>query len=155
MLSLAESGGVCVNAETAPVLYVMSPITLYKTPVLAAVRQFPFETLTGCPVELVVAADLFCCNGHWKASWPGLRSRIRFGVFLDHLDGFVGRGTFAETMELLALKRPVWWFRDGDPTDSFSFGPANYADWGGRYRRVMAATRTEERDGAVNSPSRR
>ena len=123
------------------VLYLMSPITLYTSPLLAAARQYPFETLTGCPVELVVAADLFCCNKCWIASWPALRARIRFGVFLDHLDGFVGRGTFAEVMELLGLGRPVWWYRDGQPTDSFRFGDANYRDWARYYRRVMAATR--------------
>ena len=134
-----------------PVLYLMCPIPLYKTPLLAAARDFPFETLTGCPVELVVAADLFCCNACWKASWPELRSRIRFGVFLDHIDGFVGRGTFAEVMELLGLGRPVWWYRDGEPTDSFKFGAANYRDWAGRYRPVLAATREED---GVPSPRR-
>jgi len=41
-------------------------------------------------------------------------------------------------MELLALGRPVWWYRDGEPTDSFRFGAADYRDWGGRYRQVMA-----------------
>ncbi len=116
----------------------MCPIPLYKSPVLAAAREYPFESLTGCLVKLEVAADLWCCNACWKAGWPELRARIRYAVFLDHLDGFVGRGTFAEVMELLGLKVPVWWFRGGEPTDSFRFGAANYRDWGGRYRPVMA-----------------
>ena len=138
-----------------PVLYLMSPISLYDSPVLAAARQYQFETLTECPVKLEVAADLYCCNKHWIASWPELRARIRFGVFLDHLDGFVGRGTFAEVMELLALSVPVWWLNDGEPMDCFKFGPPNHGDWGGRYRRVMAATRSGERDGACEEPSPR
>ena len=117
----------------------MSPITLYTSPVLAAARGYPFETLTGCAVQVEVAADLWCCNVCWKAAWPGLRARIRYGVFLDHLGGFVGRGTFAEVMELLALSVPVWWYRGGEPTDCFRFGDANYKDWGGRYRPVTAA----------------
>lgn len=116
----------------------MSPITIYKSPVLAAAREYPFASLTGCSVDLVVAADLWHCNKCWVAQWPALRARIGYGVFLDHLGGFVGRGTFAEVMELLALKVPVWWHRGGDPTDSFRFGEANYRDWGGRYRRVEA-----------------
>jgi hypothetical protein len=122
-----------------PVLYLMSPIRLYESPVLAAARQYPFETLTGCPVDLVVAADLYCCNQHWIATWPALRARIKFGVFLDHLGEWVARGTFAEVMELLGLSVPVWWLRDGRPVDSFKFSEANYRDWGGRYRRVMPA----------------
>lgn len=131
--------------NVCPLLYLMCPIPLYGSKVLAAAREYPFESLTGCPVDLVVAADLFCCNKHWIASWPELRAKIRFGVFLDHLGGFVGRGTFAEVMELLALSVPVWWWRGGNPTDSFRFGEANYRDWKGRYRPVMAATRTEAR----------
>lgn len=127
-----------MSDDGLPVLYLMSPMTLYQSPLLAAARQYPFETLTGCPVKLEVAADLWCCNRCWVAQWPALRARIRYGVFLDHLGGFVGRGTFAEVMELLALKVPVWWHRDGQPTDSFRFGPADYKDWGGRYRRVEA-----------------
>lgn len=59
-------------------------------------------------------------------------------MFLDHLDGWVGRGTFAEVMELLGLGRPVWWWNDGKPVDGFRFGDANYRDWGGRYRPVTA-----------------
>lgn len=123
-----------------PLLYVMSPITLYGSPVLAAAREYPFEKLTGCAVELAVAADLYHCNRCWIAAWPELRARIRFGVFLDHLGGWVGRGTFAEVMELLGLGRPVWWYRGGDPTDSFRFGDADYHDWGGRYRPVEAVS---------------
>lgn len=130
-----------MSGDALPVLYLMAPIPLYGSPALAAARQYPFETLTGCPVELVGAADLWCCNKCWIASWPELRARIRFGVFLDHLGGWVGRGTFAEVMELLGLGRPVWWFRGGEPTDSFRFGDANYRDWAGRYRPVMALPR--------------
>ena len=131
-----------MSGDGPPVLYLMCPITLYTSPVLAAARQYPFETLTGCPVKLEVAADLWCCNRCWVAAWPELRARIRFGVFLDHLGGWVGRGTFAEVMELLGLGIPVWWLRDGQPVDCFRFGDANYRDWGGRYRRVMAAARS-------------
>lgn len=134
-----------------PVLYLMCPMALYRSPVLAAAREYPFATLTGCAVELVVAADLFCCHRCWIASWPSLRARIRYGVFLDHLDGFVARGTFAEVMELLGLSVPVWWLRGDQAEDCFKFGPANHGDWGGRYRRVLAATREE--DGAP-SPRR-
>lgn len=130
-----------MSEDGPPVLYLMSPITLYSSPVLAAARLYPFETLTGCPVHVECAADLYCCNKCWIASWPGLRARIRFGVFLDHLDGWVGRGTFAEVMELLGLSVPVWWYRGGEPTDCFKFGAPNYRDWSRYYRPVMAATR--------------
>jgi len=136
----ARGKSTALSEGALPVLYLMSPITLYRSPILAAARQYPFETLTGCPVELVVAADLFCCNKCWIAQWPELRARIRFGVFLDHLNGWVGRGTFAEVMELLGLSVPVWWYRGGEPTDSFRFGP-RHGDWKGRYRPVRAATR--------------
>ena len=119
----------------------MAPIPLYQSPALAAARRFPFSTLAGCDVDLVVAADLWCCNRCWITAWPELRARIRFGAFLDHLGGFVGRGVFAEVMELLGLGVPVWWLNGDRATDSFRFGPANYRDWGGRYRRVEAATR--------------
>lgn len=132
-----------------PTLYLMAPIPLYNSPVLAAAREYPFETLTGCPVKVECAADLWCCNKCWVAAWPELRARIRFGVFLDHLGGFVGRGTFAEVMELLGLGVPVWWLNDGKPVDSFRFGLPNYRDWGGRYRRVEAAAR--ERRGEASS----
>jgi len=127
-----------VSDDGLPVLYLMAPILLYDSPVLAAARQYPFDTLTGCAVQVECAADLYCCNRCWIASWPELRARIKFGVFLDHLGGFAGRGTFAEVMELLALSVPVWWYRGGEPTGSFRFGEANYRDWGGRYRAVMA-----------------
>ena len=138
-----------MSKDGAPVLYLMAPIPLYDSPVLATARQYPFETLTGCPVDLVVAADLYCCNKHWIATWPGLRAKIRYGAFLDHLGGYVGRGVFAEVMELLGLGVPVWWL-DGDrAVDSFRFGDANYRDWGGRYRRVEAATR--DRSGEPSS----
>jgi len=123
--------------SSLPVLYLMAPMTLYGSPVLTVAREYPFAALTGCEVELVCAEDLFCCNRCWIAAWPELRARIKYGVFLDHLGGFAGRGTFAEVMELLALSVPVWWYRGGEPTDSFRFGEANYRDWGGRYRAVL------------------
>ena len=144
-----------MSGDGPPVLYLMCPVRLYDSPVLAAAREYPFDTLTGCPVKLEVAADLYCCNACWIASWPELRARIRFGVFLDHLGGWVGRGTFAEVMELLGLGVPVWWLDGEKTTDCFKFGPANHGDWGGRYRRVIAATRTGERDGAREKPSPR
>ena len=141
-----------MSGDILPVLYLMSPIPLYGSPVLAAARQFPFEALTGRPVKLEVAADLWCCNRCWVAQWPALRARIRYGVFLDHLGGFVGRGTFAEVMELLGLSRPVWWWRGGEPTDSFRFGEANYRDWKGRYRRVLPVA--QDAAGALPGPGR-
>jgi hypothetical protein len=127
-----------VSGDGLPVLYLMCPIPLYGSPALTAARGYPFAELTGCPVRVECAADLWCCNKCWVAAWPGLRARIRFGVFLDHLGGWVGRGVFAEVMELMALGRPVWWLSPGGPVDSFRFGDADYRDWGGRYRPVMA-----------------
>lgn len=124
--------------ESLPVLYLMAPMPLYRSPVLAAAREYSFETLTGCPVDVECAEDLWCCNKCWVAAWPALRERIGFGVFLDQLGGWVGRGVFAEVMELLALSRPVWWWNGGKPTDGFRFGDANYRDWAGRYRPVTA-----------------
>ena len=128
-----------MSGDGLPVLYLMAPMTLYGSPGLAEARAYPFGDLAGEPVDVICAEDLWCCNRCWVAAWPDLRARIRFGVFLDHLGGWVGRGTFAEVMELLGLSVPVWWYRGGEPTDSFRFGEANYRDWAGCYRRVMPA----------------
>ena len=122
--------------SSLPVLYLMSPMTLYGTPVLEAAREFPFSTLTGCPVRVLVAEDLYRNTKEWHALWPEVRRQAAFGVFLDHLGGWVARGTWAETVELMALGRPVWWWCGGVPTDRFGFGPANMRDWKGRFRRV-------------------
>lgn len=122
-------------SSSLPVLYLMSPISLYGTPRLEAAREYPFHTLTGCPVRVLVAEDLYRGNRDWFALWPEVRRQAAFGVFLDHYGGWVARGTWAEAAELMALGRPVWWFCGGQPTDRFGFGPAG-GDWRGRYRRV-------------------
>jgi hypothetical protein len=103
---------------------------------LQEAREFPFETLTGCPVEILVCEDLYASSEEWHARWPGVRRRTDFGVFLDHLGGWVARGTWVEVNHLLADGKPVFWFRDGEPTDRFGFGPGMRGDWAGRYRRV-------------------
>jgi hypothetical protein len=113
----------------------MAPIRIYGTPTLEAAREFPFHTLTGCKVRLLVCEDLYRGNKEWFSLWPEVRRQAAYGVFLDHLGGWVARGTWAETVELMALGRPVWWFCKGEPTDGFGFGPAG-GDWKGRFRRV-------------------
>ena len=40
-------------------LYLMAPLGLYWTDVLAEAKRFPFETLTGCPVEVECAEGMF------------------------------------------------------------------------------------------------
>jgi hypothetical protein len=120
--------------SSLPVLYLMSPMTLYGTPALEAAREFPFSALTGCPVRVLVAEDLYRNTKQWFALWPEVRRQAAYGVFLD-VNGWVARGTWAESAELMALGRPVWWFCGGQPTDRFGFGPAG-GDWKGRYRRV-------------------
>jgi hypothetical protein len=122
-------------ASSLPVLYLMAPMRLYGTPVLEAAREFPFSSLTGCPVRVLVCEDLYRGNKEWFSLWPEVRRQAAYGVFLDHYGGWVARGTWAETAELMALGRPVWWFCGGQPTDRFGFGPAG-GDWKGRYRRV-------------------
>ena len=117
-------------------MYLMSPMSLYGTPVLEAAREFPFHTLTGCPVRVLVAEDLYRNTREWHAKWPEVRRQAAYGVFLDHLGGWVARGTWAESVELMALGRPVWWWCGGEPTERFGFGPANMRDWKGRFRRV-------------------
>ena len=56
-------------------------------------------------------------------------------MFLDHYGGWVARGTWAETAELMTLGRPVWWFNRGAPTDRFGFGPPR-PDYARFHRRV-------------------
>lgn len=122
-------------SSSLPVLYLMSPMRLYGSPTLEAAREYPFATLTGCPVRVLVAEDLYRNTREWHALWPEVRRQAAYGVFLDHHNGWVARGTWAEAAELMALGRPVWWFCGGEPTDRFGFGPAG-GDWKGRYRRV-------------------
>jgi hypothetical protein len=114
----------------------MAPMTLYGSPALEAAREFPFDTLTGCPVKLLVCEDLYRGNREWFSLWPEVRRQAAFGVFLDHYGGWVARGTWAETVELLALGRPVWWWCGGEPTDRFGFGPPRQGDYARFHRRV-------------------
>ena len=67
-----------------PVLYLMAPMGLYRTPTLEAARENPFHTLTGCPVRLLVCEDLYRGTREWFALWPEVRRQAAFGVFLDH-----------------------------------------------------------------------
>ena len=119
-----------------PVLYLMAPMTLYGTPVLEAAREFPFSSLTGCPVRVEVCEDLYRSNPEWQALWPEVSRRAAYGVFLDHLGGWVARGTHAEATGLAAMGRPVWWFNSGEPTDRFGFSLPRRGDWARFYRRV-------------------
>src|SRR5208337_1771284 len=73
------------------VLYLMSPMTLYGSPVLEAAREYPFADLTGCPVEVWVAEDMYRSNPEWAALWPLVRRRADCAVFLDR-HGWVARG---------------------------------------------------------------
>jgi hypothetical protein len=118
-----------------PVLYLMSPMSLYGTPVLKEAREYPFAELVGCPVTVWCAEDLYCDSQEWIARWPLVRRHVDYAVFLDHL-GWVARGVRVETDGLLALGTPVWWFCGGQPTDGFGFGPVNFADWRHRHCRV-------------------
>jgi hypothetical protein len=65
-----------------------------------------------------------------------VRRQAAFGVFLDHYGGWVARGTWAETVELMALGRPVWWFNSGEPSGRFGFGPPRQGDYARFHRRV-------------------
>jgi len=125
-----------VLSSSLPVLYLMAPMTLYGAPVLEAAREYPFHTLTGCKVRVLVCEDLYRGNREWFALWPEVRRQAAFGVFLDHLGGWVARGTWAESVELMALGRPVWWFCGGEPTERFGFGPARPGDFARFHRRV-------------------
>jgi len=116
------------------VLYLMSPMTLYGSPVLEAAREYPFADLTGCPVEVWVAEDMYRSNPEWAALWPLVRRRADFAVFLDR-HGWVARGVRVEAEGLLAAGKRVWWFNSGEPTEAFGFGPAR-ADFRYRYSRV-------------------
>src|SRR5262249_27096863 len=123
-------------SPSLPVLYLMSPMTLYGSPVLEAAREYPFSSLTGCPVKVLVAEDLYRDTKEWFALWPEVRRQAAFGVFLDQFGGWVARGTWAESVELMALGRPVWWFNSGEPTDRFGFGPPRPGDYARFHRRV-------------------
>jgi hypothetical protein len=118
------------------VLYLMAPMALYGTPVLEEARGYPFADLAGHPVEVLCAEDLYRDNAEWAALWPVVRRRADCAVFLDHPAGWVARGVRVEAGGLLALGKPVWWFCNGNPTDGFGFGPANFADWRLRHCRV-------------------
>jgi hypothetical protein len=124
-----------------PVLYLMAPIPLYGTPALEQAREYPFAGLTGCPVTVWCAEDLYRDSQEWAARWPLVRRHVDYAVFLDHLDGWVARGVRVETDGLLALGKPVWWFCDGNPTDRFAFGRPDFTDWGQRHCRVSLACR--------------
>ena len=123
-------------SSSLPVLYLMAPMQIYGTPVLEAAREFPFHTLTGCRVRVLVCEDLYRGNREWFALWPEVRRQAAYGVFLDHFGGWVARGTWAESVELLALGRPVWWFNSGEPTERFGFGPPRPGDFARFHRRV-------------------
>ena len=124
-----------------PVLYLMSPMTLYGSSVLEEAREYPFADLAGEPVTVWCAEDLYRDSAEWAALWPLVRRRADCAVFLDHLGGWVARGVRVEAEGLLALGKPVWWFCDGQPTDRFGFGPVNFADWSHRHCRVNLAHR--------------
>ena len=94
---------------------------LYGTPVLETAREYPFAELTGCPVELWVAEDMYRSNPEWAALWPLVRRRADFAVFLDR-HGWVARGVRVEAEGLLAAGKRVWWFNSGEPTDGSGSG---------------------------------
>ena len=119
-----------------PVLYLMAPMPLYGTPALEAAREYPFADLTGCEVEVWCAEDMYRDNDQWAAWWPLVAREAAYGVFLDHLGGWVARGVRVEAEGLRALGRPVWWFCGGQPTERYGFGPANFADFKYRHSRV-------------------
>ena len=122
-----------------PLLYLMCPMTLYGSDVLAEARRFPFESLTGCPVAVECAEGMFSDTRSWAAAWPSLRERYAFGAFLDHLGGWVSRGVWAEACDLAGnLGLPVWWLSDAGPVRRWGFGPADNSQWAGRYRQVYA-----------------
>lgn len=123
----------------ADLLYLMAPVSLYGSDVLAAAKGYPFASLTGFPVDAECAEGMFPDTRSWAAAWPGLRLRYAAGVFLDHLDGWVSRGVWAEACDLAGnLGLPVWWFNAGDPVRRWGFGPADNAHWATTYRRVYA-----------------
>lgn len=121
-----------------PVLYLMCPMTLYWTDVLAEARRYPFETLTGHPVTVECAEGMFPDARSWAAAWPALRERYSCGVFLDHYGGWVPRGVWAEACDLAGMGKPVWWFNGGDPVARFGFGPGRPGDWKHCWRSVYA-----------------
>ena len=111
------------------------PFTLVRHETAGVMMAAVTADLTGCPVDIWCAEDLYRSNPEWQALWPLVRRRADCAVFLDHLGGWVSRGVWAETAELLALGRPVWWFNGGEPAEAFGFGPRQ-GEWAGRYRRV-------------------
>ena len=113
----------------------MSPMPLYGTPVLEAAREYPFADLTGYPVQVWCAEDLYRSTKEWQAMWPLIRRAADCAVFLDR-GGWVARGVRVETLGLLALGKPVWWFNSGEPTDRFGFGPPSFTDFKYRHCRV-------------------
>lgn len=117
-------------------MYLMAPMPLYGSPVLEAAREYPFAELTGCPVTVWCAEDLYRDNTEWAAHWPLVRRHADCAVFLDHLDGWTARGVRVEAEGLLALGKRVWWFNSGEPTERFGFGPVNFADFKYRHCRV-------------------
>lgn len=121
--------------SSPPVLYLMSPMPMYGSPALEAAREYPFADLTGYPVKVWCAEDLYRDNTHWAALWPLVRKRADCAVFLDR-HGWVARGVRVEAEGLLAAGKRVWWFNSGEPTESFGFGPVNFADFKYRYSRV-------------------
>jgi len=125
-----------VADRVLPVLYLMAPMTLYWTAELAAAREYPFSDLTGCPVEVRCAEGMFPDTRSWQEAWPYWREHAAFGVFLDHLGGWVPRGVAAEVTDLTAMGKPVWWWHGGQPARDFRFGPGRPGDWRYCYRSV-------------------
>ena len=123
-------------SPSLPCLYLMAPMAIYGSAALEMAREFPFHTLTGCKVRVLVCEDLYRGNREWFALWPEVRRQAAYGVFLDHLGGWVARGTWAESVELMTLGRPVWWFCGGEPTERFGFGPPRPSDFARFHRRV-------------------
>jgi hypothetical protein len=121
--------------SSLPVLYLMAPMPMYGSLALEAAREYPFADLTGYPVKIWCAEDLYRNNDHWAALWPLVLRQSDCAVFLDR-HGWVARGVRAETDGLLAAGKRVWWFNSGQPTERFGFGPTDFADFKFRHCRV-------------------
>ena len=113
----------------------MAPMSLYRSPALEAAREYPFSDLTGYPVTVWCAEDLYRDNTEWAAHWPLVRREADCAVFLDR-HGWVARGVRVEAEGLLAMGKPVWWFNSGEPTERWGFGPPDFADFRFRHCRV-------------------
>ena len=137
MTDAPGSSGMAPGAAEPPTLYLMSSLSLYWSDTLAEAKRYPFESLTGYPVTVEAAEGMFPDARSWAAAWPALRERYSCGVFLDR-DGWVSRGVYAEVCDLAGMGKRVWWFRSGEPTDRFGFGPGVRGDWAFRYRSVYA-----------------